>query len=148
MCADHLIRRCNIVRWVCTQGNIQYLHLIENFLCIRVVLCNLVFGLHHGRAELGRESLGHLHRLTDSSALDDNILDFILLGQTSQLREQVTTQCAADTAVLQLDKLLLGLGDLVVSDEGSVDVEPGCVLLVRDLHGVYGILIVLTCSCR
>lgn len=126
MCADHLIRRCNTVRRAFTEWNLRNLHLIENFLCIRIILCNLVLGLHHGGAELGRESLGHLHRLTNSSALDDDILDFVLLGQTSQLREQVTTQSTADTAVLQLDKLLLSLGDLVVSDEGSVDVEPRC----------------------
>lgn len=65
-----------------------------------------------------------MHRLTDASALDDDILNLVLLGETGQFRKQVPTQSTADTAVLQLDQLLLGLGDAVVSDEGSIDIEP------------------------
>lgn len=60
-----------------------YLHLFQNLLCVLVVVAtDLILSLQHGRAELSRECLGHLHRLTDSRALDDDILDLVQLRQT------------------------------------------------------------------
>lgn len=103
----------------------DHLHFIQDLLRILVIVPrDLIFSLQHGRAEFRRECLSHLHWLTDPSALDDDVLNLVLLGQLCQLRQQITTQGAADAAILQLDELLMGLRDFVVLDEGGIDVQP------------------------
>lgn len=101
----------------------KYSHLSKDLLALFIRIHAVRLHFHHGRAELGRERLGNLHRLADAGAFDDDVLDFLGPCQTGQLRQQVAAQGAADAAVLELDEFLLGLGDLVVRDEGSIDVE-------------------------
>lgn len=66
--------------------------------------------------KLRRERLGHLHRLADARALDDNVLHLAALGQSGQFGQQVSSECAADTAILELDQFFFGLRDVVVCD--------------------------------
>lgn len=121
------------------------IHFSQDFLRVLILVCNLILRFHHGSTELRRESLGDLHRLTDTSTLDDNILDFVLLGQLGQLREKVTTQGTANAAILQLNQLLFFLGDLVVLDQSRIDVKPELISTKRWVVGSTGIL---TGSCH
>lgn len=66
--------------------------------------------------KLRRERFSNLHRLTDTRALDDNVLHLASLGQTGKFSQEVPPECAADTAVLELDEFFLCLRDVVVCD--------------------------------
>lgn len=99
-------------------------HFIQNLLGILIILRNLILRFQHCGTEFSRECLGNLHRLTNPRALDDHILNVVLLGELCKLGQQIPTQCTADASVLQLDELLGGLRDFVVLDEGGVDVQP------------------------
>lgn len=46
------------------------------------------------------ERLGHLHGFADAGTLNDEIVDLSVFGQPGHLLEQVTTESAANTAVL------------------------------------------------
>lgn len=100
------------------------LHLIDDLLCILIILTDLILSLQHGATKLRSEGLGNLHRLADTRAFDDDILDLIQLCKTGKFGKQVTTESAADAAVLKLNKFLLSLRDIVVSDQGGIDVKP------------------------
>ena len=100
------------------------LHLIDDFLCILIILTDLIFSLQHGATKLRREGLGNLHRLADTRTFDDDILNFIQFCKTGKLGKQVTTESAADATVLKLNEFLLSLRDIVVSNQGGIDVKP------------------------
>lgn len=63
------------------------IHFIQDLLRVLIIIRDLILSLQHGSAELRRESLGDLHGLADPRALDDNILNLVLLGQTCHLSE-------------------------------------------------------------
>lgn len=67
-----------------------HLHLCQDLAAI-LIHQHLLIRLQHCTAELGRERFRYLHRLTNSRALNDNILHFLLAREMSQLREQVPT---------------------------------------------------------
>lgn len=102
----------------------ETIHFVQDLPCIDIIVGNLVVSLQHGRTKLSRESLGHLHRLADTSGFNDDIVNFISFSQSRQFSQQVSTKSAADASVLKPNELLSCLGDFVVLDEGSVDVQP------------------------
>lgn len=57
------------------------------------------------------------------AALDDDVVEGVLLRKLDQLRQQVTTKGAADTAILESNDFLLGLGDAGGLNQGRIDVD-------------------------
>lgn len=103
----------------------SHVHLGKDLFAIFIGIRDLILGFKHCSAEFCSESLCDLHRFTNACALDDDIFNLILLGQVCKFREQVSTESAADTAILKLDQFLFRLGYFVMSYESSIDVEPG-----------------------
>ena len=64
--------------------------------------------------------------LRDTSALNQNIVKFALLGQFLQLHQQILSQSTTNTTVLHLDHLFFGLGDRF--HELGIDVQLGHVV--------------------
>lgn len=91
-------------------GNLHLLQHLEHILIKpHVPLCH---GLHLLRKP-PVERLGHLLRLADSAALDDDVIEVLELREADELLEEIAAEGAADAAVLQGDDLFLGLGEAV-----------------------------------
>lgn len=82
------------------------------------------------------KGFGDLLRLTDTAALDDDVVKFGKFSQPDELFEKVTTECAANAAILKGDDFLFGLGEPVCAlDQVGVDVDPGVPSVLR--HDLY-----------
>lgn len=81
---------------------------------------------HH--AHLLRQSrikrLSNLFWLTNPTALNDDVVKLLELRNTHQLLEQVTTEGAADAAILEGDDFLVRLGQVVcLLDQGRINID-------------------------
>jgi hypothetical protein len=106
-------------------------HLIQNLQHVSIKALAILGQSAHLLRQAPVERLGHLLRLADAAALDDDVVEFLQLGEPDQLLEEVAAEGAADAAVLQGDDLLLGLCQAVgLLDQGCVDVDPAPVASV------------------
>lgn len=72
-----------------------------------------------------------------STALDNDIVERMLVREFHELRKKILSQCAADAPVLQSDDLLLCLGDaMCVLNQGSIDVYPAGVIKYSSMRTV------------
>lgn len=109
------------------------IHLLQDPLVVLLSLHRAIVGsIYHGLGELLGERLGHLHRLADARALDQDVLAFAGAREPRKLLEQIAPERVADAPVLHLDQAFLRLRDDVAFDQGGVDVERGHVV---DDHG-------------
>lgn len=93
-----------------TTGHLHFVQNPEHILVKPHV--SLRHGLHLLRKPLVK-CLGHLLRLADAAALDDDVVEVLELRKADELLEEVAAEGAADAAVLEGDDLFLGLGEAV-----------------------------------
>lgn len=63
-------------------------------------------------------------RFTDAAAFNDDVVEFGNFSETDEFFEEITTEGAADAAVLEGDDFFFGFGYSVrVADEVCVDVD-------------------------
>ena len=83
----------------------------------------------HLLREPGVKRLGHLLRLANAAALDDDVVERLELREAHELLEQVPPQRAAYAAVLERHDLFFGLAEVVrFLNERGVDVDPGLIV--------------------
>lgn len=78
----------------------------------------------HLLGETGVEGLSNLLRFTDTTALDDDVVKLLQLGEADEFLEQVTTEGTANAAVLEGNDLFIGLCEVVgLLDQRSINVD-------------------------
>lgn len=105
------------------------LHLGENL--FHIFSERAAVGLSHGVHLLSHacvKGLGHLLGLTDAAALNNDVVELGELRQADELLEEITSQGAADTAILESDDFLIIISLLqavCLLDERGINVDPG-----------------------
>ena len=73
--------------------------------------------------ELGAERLCHLHRLRDTTRLDQQIVNVAVARERRDLLEQVCTQRTADTAIRHLDHVFVALHEAATGNQLRINVQ-------------------------
>ena len=85
--------------------------------------CSETFVFHGVIGKFGTERLGDLHRLRNTTRLNKQVVDVLVLRQHRDVLEQICTQRAANTTVRQLHEVLVALDQLATGNELCVNVE-------------------------
>jgi hypothetical protein len=89
----------------------RHLQLLKNLDHIGVQTGCTLNGSHsvHLLSKSRVECLSDLLRLTDTAALDDDVVKLLKLSHTYEFLQKITAEGAANTAILKSDNFLLGL---------------------------------------